>query len=84
MAEQESGHLGLVLLCKQRTGSVDQTPANANQRRGLIEDAACLGSKFGNVGLGQAQPRVGIAPPGAGTGARRIHQHAVEDFRPAA
>ncbi len=78
MAGEEGGHLGLVLLGEQRTGSVDQTSAGANQGRGLIEDRRLLGQKFGKVGLGEAQPRVGIAPPGAGAGAGRIDQHAVE------
>ena len=84
MAAEEGGHLSLVLLGEQRAGSVDQTSADANQGRGLVEDRRLFWQKFGKVGLGQPQPRIGIAPPGAGAGAWRIHQHAVETCRPGA
>ena len=71
-------HLSLVLLRKQGTGSVDQTPALANQGGRNVQHRRLADQQLGQVGLGQPGAGVGVAPPGAGAGAGRVDQHAVE------
>ena len=75
---EKGGHLILILLSEQRASSVDQTPADANQSRGLVQDRGLLGHEFGEILLTQAPPRVRVTPPGAGSGAGCVDQNSVE------
>src|SRR5690242_6507248 len=78
MALDERLDLPLVLGRQHRAGGIDQPPARLHQPGGLVEDVALLRHQLGEV-LGLERPAaVGIAPPRARPGARRVDQHAVE------
>ncbi len=63
---------------QQRAGDIDEPPARPHQALRAVEDVGLERGQFGEV-LGREAPfRVGIAPPGAGAGAGRVDQHAVE------
>ena len=78
MALEEGLDLALVLGRQHRAGGVDQPAARLHQARRGVEDGGLLGHQLGEI-LGPQRPAaVGIAPPGAGAGAGRVDQHAVE------
>ena len=77
MLREEGVDLRLVLLRQQRAGGIDQPAARLHQARGAVEDAPLEVEQVFQIVRRQFPPGIGIAAPGADTGAGRIDQHAV-------
>ena len=78
VALEEGLDLPLVLGRQHRAGGVDEAAARLHQARRGVEDGGLLGDELGEILGPQGPAAVGIATPGAGAGAGRVDQHAVE------
>ena len=82
MSGEKAGGLARAFLVEQRAGDVDQPPAGADERLGDIEQVPLeRGKPIQRSGV-EPPPRLGIAAPGAGSGARRVDQHGIRPAVP--
>ena len=75
---QQRGDRLLAFFRFQRTGAVDQRPARLEQRDRLLQQPLLQRRQGGDVGFLPQPGDVGMAADGAGRGAGRIDQDAVE------
>ncbi|RWV77504.1 hypothetical protein GW17_00061653, partial [Ensete ventricosum] len=74
---QKRGDPVLILLPQQRAGDIDEPPAGLHETRGGVEHLVLLLDPLFERARPDAPFGVGVAPPGAGAGARRIDQHQI-------
>src|SRR6185437_14570896 len=77
-AGEEALDLRLVFLAQERAGGVDEPSAGRDEARGALDDAVLQLRQLGEVLLGEPPFCIRVAPPGAGAGARRVDEDALE------
>src|SRR5215472_423231 len=78
MVRKEIRDLLLILLGEQRAGDVDKPTTGLHQTLATVENLRLERDELGEVLWPEPPLCIGIAPPGASAGARRVDENAIE------